>query len=191
METQNKIVAICAPSGSGKTTIYRGVMATLPVLSASISATTRDPRGTEKNGVDYYFFTHEEFMQKAQANEFAEYEEVYDNKFYGTLKSEISRINALGQIPLLDVDVKGAQSIKNIYGEYALLIFVKTPPLVIKERLEKRGTDNPEDIAKRLARIPEELTYEDKCDVVIENIDLEKAITECRKCIVDFLEISY
>lgn len=190
MKTPIKIIAFSAPSGSGKTTIANAVVNRLPVLVFSISATTRERRGDEKEGVDYYYLTVEQFKEKISNNEFAEWEEVYPGRFYGTLKSEVERINKLGKIPVADIDVKGAQSLKAIYSENALLVFIKTPKDKIKERLQKRKTDTPEDIQVRLARVPEELTYEEKSDAIVVNINLEKAIDQAIAIVTEFLETS-
>lgn len=187
-----KIVVFCAPSGSGKTSVTKGVMARLPVLEFSISAATRLKRGNEKDGVDYYFLAIEAFKEKIANNEFAEWELVYPKKsyYYGTLKSEIERINKDGKVAVLDIDVKGAQKIKKVYGENALLIFIKAPPEEVIKRLEERGTDSPEDIADRKERLPEELKYEAKCDVTVKNIDLHKAIDDAFNAVVNFLDTS-
>lgn len=187
MELFRKIIVICAPSGSGKTSISKKVMESFPVLSFSVSATTRDPRGLEQDGIDYYFLSPQDFKEKLSRNEFAEWEEVYADKFYGTLKSEIDRLHEDKRVPILDIDVKGAQSIKKIYGEEALVIFIKAPLEEIKKRLSERGTETPEQIQMRLNRVMEELTYEDKCDVTVENIDLEKAVEDCKNIINNFL----
>lgn len=191
MKQNIKIIIFCAPSGSGKTTIARAVVSKFSILTFTISAVTRAPRGNEKDGVDYYFLSVEEFKKKIANNEFAEWVEVYPGIFYGTLKSEIERINNEGNIPVADIDVIGAQKLKAIYGENALVIFVKAPPKEVKERLEKRKTDTPEAIATRIARIPEELKYEEKCDVTVNNIDLEKAIDKSIALVTDFLETSH
>lgn len=192
MEKQkHKLIVLCAPSASGKTTIYKRLLKYFPILSFSISATTRKPRGDEKDGVDYYFMSVEEFKVKEANEEFAEWEEVYEGKFYGTLKSEIKRINDLGMVPILDVDVKGAQSIKKIYGDDALIIFIKAPSVEeIIRRLKDRGTDTPEQIQARIDRLPEELAYEDKCDVVIVNEDLEKAVGKSKEIVSEFLALA-
>ncbi len=184
---QEKFIAICAPSGSGKTTIYKQLLKDLPLLSKSISAATRSRRGEEVDGVDYYFISLDEFESKIQNNEFVEWEKVYEGKFYGTLKSEIKRIHELGKIPLLDIDVKGAQAIKKIYGENALIIFIKVPLGIIKERLLKRGTDSTEDIQARLERTREEYQYESKCDQVVLNIDLAEAQERTKTIVENFL----
>lgn len=184
---QEKFIAICAPSGSGKTTIYKQLLKDLPLLSKSISAATRNRRGEEVDGVDYYFISLYEFESKIKNNEFVEWEKVYEGKFYGTLKSEIKRIHELGKIPLLDIDVKGAQAIKKIYGENALIIFIKVPLDIIKERLLKRGTDSTEDIQARLLRTREEYQYESKCDQVVLNIDLAEAQEKTKTIVENFL----
>ncbi len=187
-----KLVVFSAPSGCGKTTIAKAVVARLPVLSFCVSATTRLRRGEEKEGVDYYYLSVEQFKQKIANDEFVEWEEVYPGKFYGTLKSEIERINSLGLVPVLDVDVKGAQSVKKIHGENALLIFIKVPTTdIIKERLLNRDTESAEQIKIRLDRIPEELTYEKKSDVTVMNIDLQKAIDKTVDLVTYFLETSF
>ncbi len=192
METiQNKLIVLCAPSASGKTSIYKRLLQALPILSFSISATNREPRPNEKEGVDYYFLSTEDFLKKRDDGLFVEWEEVYPGKFYGTLKSEIERINNLGEVPILDVDVKGAQSIGDKYGDNALLIFIKAPSIEeIKIRLEARGTETPESLKKRLDRVPEELTYEQKCDKTVINSDLDKAVEECEKIVRKFLALA-
>jgi guanylate kinase len=187
METKNKIIVLCAPSGAGKTSIYHRLLELLPFLAFSVSAITRPARINEVDGIDYYFMSQEAFRERIANGQFAEWEEVYAGTMYGTLHSEIERLNALGKVPLLDVDVKGAQSIKKIYGDNALLIFIKAPLETIKQRLLNRATDKPEEIEKRIARIPEEFAYESKCDVTVENINLNKAIEECSNIIQKFL----
>ncbi len=191
MAALNKIIVFSAPSGSGKTTIAREVVKRMPQLQFSISGTNRNLRGEEKEGVDYYKLTTEEFNTKIANHEFAESEEVYPGRFYGTLKSEIERIFALDQAAVLDIDVKGAQQIKSKYGDNALLLFIKAPSLdVVKNRLENRKTESSEDIQVRLDRIPEEMTYEDKSDKTVINDDLETAIKECMDHITQFLGVA-
>lgn len=189
MELFQKIIVICAPSGSGKTSISKKIMEHFPMLSFSVSATTRAPRGLEQDGIDYYFLSAQDFKDKLSRNEFAEWEEVYADKFYGTLKSEIDRLHDDKKVPILDIDVKGAQSIKKIYGDKSLIIFIKAPIEEIKKRLSERGTETPEQIQMRLDRVMEELTYEDKCDVTVENIDLARAVAECKQVILRFLSL--
>ena len=181
-----KIVIFCAPSGSGKTTITRRMMALFPQLAFSISATSRAPRGQEQGGVDYHFVTKEQFKEMIDTDSFVEWEAFYDN-YYGTLKSEMNRLVADGKVPVFDIDVKGAWNVKQQFGDKALMVFIKAPTDVIISRLKSRATDSPEEIEKRINRFPEELTYESKADIVIENIDLEKAVEDTRVALAAFL----
>jgi guanylate kinase len=185
----HKILIFCAPSGAGKTTIANAIISKNPNLSFSISATNRPPRGDEKNGVEYYFVTTEEFKRRIDAGEFVEWEEVYPGRYYGTLKSEIHRMAAEGKTAVFDVDVKGAVALKRIFGQNALLIFIKAPVEAIQERLRRRNTEEEEAIQVRLARVSEELSYEPHADTVIENIDLQKAIAECEQAVTEFLNV--
>jgi len=182
-----KVVIFCAPSGSGKTTITKEMLKSFPNMAFSISATNREPRGTEQNGIEYFFVSTEEFKKMIDANEFVEWEENYPGKFYGTLKSEVARLHTEGKIAVFDIDVKGAVNVKNIFGNNALMIFVKAPIEIVEQRLLARNTDDAESIKARIARIPEEMTYESKADFVLENIDLQKAVNECREKISEFL----
>lgn len=188
METNNKAIIFCAPSGAGKTTLTRAAMERFPTLSFSVSATTRAPRGVEQNGQEYYFLTVEEFQIAIANGEFVEWEEVYAGVFYGTLKREVVRIHSAGEIPVFDVDVKGAKRLKEYFGAQALLIFVDAPHDVIEQRLHSRKTETEEKIQMRLARLPEEMTYKQYSDVVITNIDLETAIQETGEIIETFLK---
>lgn len=175
----DKIIAISGPSGAGKTTLTKKLMASHHEFAISISATTRAPRGEEKDGVAYHFLTTEEFKTKIVNGEFVEYEEVYDGLFYGTLKSEIERIKSLGKRPLLDIDVIGAENVKKIYGDDSKTILVLPPSLVVlEERLRSRGTDNEDKIKERLARAQFEIDQKNKFDTVIINNDLETAYQE-------------
>jgi len=185
----NKIVIFCAPSGSGKTTIAKKMLDFFPVLYSSISATNRLPRANETNSVDYHFISTEEFKNKIQKEEFIEWEEVYKDRFYGTLKSEISRLQSLKKIPLFDIDVKGAMNLKKIYGEFALVIFIKVPIDILKERLLSRNTETNETLDMRMNRVAEEMQFENLADKVVLNINLEDAINECQQIIKKFLEI--
>ena len=186
---KGKLIIFSAPSGSGKTTLVHYVMAHVPRLSFSVSATSRPPRPCEKEGVDYYFLTVEAFKQKIKENAFVEWEEVYENQFYGTLRSEVEKIWARGDSVVFDVDVKGGLSIKNIYGEKALAIFVKPPSLqVLEERLRKRSTEDEASLRKRLDRAAFELTFEPKFDKVVINDKLEKAREEALSIVRDFLK---
>lgn len=158
-------------------------------MAFSISCTSRQPRGTEKDGVEYFFLSPEEFRQKISNDEFLEYEEVYSDRFYGTLKSQVEKQLAMGQNVVFDVDVKGGCSIKSFYGERALSIFIKPPSLAeLRHRLEGRATDRPEVIDQRLARAEFELSYADKFDKVVVNDNLEDAQERTLCIIMEFLK---
>lgn len=185
---QGKLIIFSAPSGAGKTTIVRHLLTKFPQLSFSISATTRELRGTEKHQNDYYFITKEEFLHKVAHQEFVEFEEVYNGTFYGTLRSEIERIWNEGKHVIFDIDVEGGLRLKRKYEEDALAIFVQPPSLeVLKERLTGRGTDSDEKLQERFAKAEKELQYADKFDVVLKNFDLEIACAEAEKLVGDFL----
>ncbi len=157
-------------------------------MEFSISATSRPPRGTEKHGVEYYFLTEDEFRTKIENNEFLEYEEVYPGKFYGTLRSEVDRISSENKNVVFDIDVVGGLNIKNEYGDRALAVFIAPPSVdVLRERLQGRGTDSVEMIDKRVDKAEYEMSFAPRFDVVIVNDDLEKAKTEAKKVISDFL----
>ena len=163
-----KAIIFSAPSGSGKTTIVKHLLKKNPDLGFSISASTRDKRGrTESHGKDYYFLSPEEFKRKIDADEFIEWEEVYEGNFYGTLKSEIERIWKIGKNVIFDVDVKGGLNLKKYFGNRALAIFVKVPSLeVLKERLSDRGTESAESLSRRLFKAKFEMSFQDQFDVV-------------------------
>ncbi len=183
-----KLIIFSAPSGSGKSTIINNLLAKDMNLHFSISATSRAPRGTEKNGVEYYFLTPEEFRSRIEKGEFLEYEEVYKDKFYGTLRSEVDRQLAEGSNVVFDVDVLGGCNIKRFYGDRALSIFIKAPSIeVLRERLEHRGTDSPEVIESRIAKAQYELTFADKFDHIVVNDDLEKAEATVLDLVCTFL----
>jgi len=184
----NKIIIFCAPSGAGKTTIVKKVMELFPQLSFSVSATSRVRRESEKDGVDYYFLKLEEFKRRVRDGDFLEWEEFYNGTLYGTLKSEISRIQNLGKIPVFDIDVKGAVNLKKIYGSLALIVFIKAPIEIIRERLLARKTETAETLEMRLNRAKEEMTYESRADKVVLNIDLEKAVNDCKEIIEEFIK---
>lgn len=170
------ILVFSAPSGSGKSTLINYLMTQINNLHFSISATSRQPRGTEQDGVEYYFLTPEQFRQKIAEEAFVEYEEVYTDKYYGTLKSEVDRRLDEGQNVVMDIDVKGAVNVKRLYGDKALLIFVQPPSLEeLRKRLVGRNTDAPEVIQQRLDKAEYELTFAPQFDVVIVNDDLQKA----------------
>lgn len=184
-----KLIIFSAPSGSGKSTIINYLLTQNLNLSFSISATSRAPRGTEQNGVEYFFLTPEEFKQRIANNEFLEYEEVYKDRFYGTLKARVEKQLAAGQNVIFDVDVVGGCNIKKFYGDRALSVFIQPPSLEeLRKRLTGRGTDAPEVIESRLAKATFELSYAEKFDVVIVNDNLEKAQAEALKTIRDFIQ---
>lgn len=184
-----KLIIFSAPSGSGKSTIINYLLTQNLNLSFSISATSRAPRGTEQNGVEYFFLTPEEFKQRIANNEFLEYEEVYKDRFYGTLKAQVAKQLAAGQNVIFDVDVVGGCNIKKFYGDRALSVFIQPPSLEeLRKRLTGRGTDAPEVIESRLAKATFELSYAEKFDVVIVNDNLEKAQAEALKTIRDFIQ---
>lgn len=183
-----KALIFSAPSGSGKTTIVRHLLQNNADLGFSISASTRDKRGrTEQHGKDYYFLSPEEFKHKIDANEFIEWEEVYEGNFYGTLKSEIERLWSEGKNVIFDVDVKGGLSLKKYFGDKALAVFVKVPSIeVLKERLKDRGTESEESLSRRLFKAKFEMGFEDKFDVVLINEDRERSLQEAQKLYNDF-----
>lgn len=184
-----KLIIFSAPSGSGKSTIINYLLTQDLNLVFSISATSRPPRGTEKHGVEYFFLTPEEFRCRIENNEFLEYEEVYKDRFYGTLKAQVEKQLAAGQNVIFDVDVVGGCNIKKFYGDRALSVFIQPPSLEeLRKRLTGRGTDAPEVIESRLAKATFELSYAEKFDVVIVNDNLEKAQEEALKTIRDFIQ---
>lgn len=185
------MLIVSAPSGSGKSTIVNWLMKEHPELRLyfSISCTSRAPRGEEKDGVEYFFLTPEAFKEKIANNEFLEYEEVYENRFYGTLKAQVERQREAGQNVVFDVDVKGGINIKKHYGDDALSLFIQPPSVAeLRKRLEHRGTDTPEAIEQRLAKAGYELTFAPQFDHVIVNDDLEKAKQETLRIVSDFLK---
>lgn len=184
-----KLLIFSAPSGSGKSTLINSLMSLPLGLHFSISATSRAPRGTERDGVEYFFLTPDEFRRRIEAGEFLEYEEVYKDRYYGTLRAQVDRQLAQGDNVVCDVDVLGGQRIKQIYGDRALSLFIQPPSIeALRRRLEGRGTDSPEVIADRLARAEFELTFADKFDRVIINDDLERAKAEVAACVEAFLK---
>ena len=188
---KGKMIIVSAPSGSGKSTIVNWLMKEHPELQLyfSISCTSRAPRGEEKDGVEYFFLTPDAFKKKIANNEFLEYEEVYENRFYGTLKAQVERQREAGQNVVFDVDVKGGVNIKNHYGDEALSLFIQPPSVEeLRRRLEHRGTDTPEAIEQRLAKAGYEMTFAPQFDHVIVNDDLEKAKQETLRVVSDFLK---
>lgn len=183
-----KLIIFSAPSGSGKSTIINHLLTKGLNLAFSISATSRPPRGSEQNGVEYFFLSPEEFKQRIANNDFLEYEEVYQDRFYGTLKEQVEKQLAAGQNVIFDVDVVGGCNIKKFYGERALSVFIQPPSVEeLRNRLQGRGTDAPEVIESRIAKAEFELGYADKFDVIIVNDDLETAQNEAFKVISHFI----
>ena len=188
---KGKMLIVSAPSGSGKSTIVNWLMQEHPELNLyfSISCTSRPPRGTEQNGVEYFFLTPEEFKDKIANEEFLEYEEVYHDRFYGTLKAQVERQREAGQNVVFDVDVKGGVNIKRYYGDEALSLFIQPPSVEeLRRRLTKRGTDTPEAIEERLAKAEYELTFAPQFDRVVVNDDLETAKQEALNLVESFVK---
>lgn len=185
----NKVIIFSAPSGSGKSTIVSHILKLHPEMEFSVSATSRAPRGKERNGIEYHFFTADEFRKMIAEDKFVEYEEVYTGSFYGTLKSEVQRIWDKGHVIIFDVDVKGGVNLKKYFGDKALSVFIQAPSVEeLQKRLVARGTDSAEAIAKRVAKASEEMTYADKFDYILVNDDLQKAYAEAEKVVDDFLQ---
>ena len=183
-----KLVIFSAPSGSGKSTIINYLMRQGLDLAFSVSATSRPPRGTERDGVEYFFLSPEEFRRRIAAGDFLEYEEVYKDRFYGTLKSQVEKQLEAGQNVVLDVDVHGGCRIKEHYGDRALSVFIQPPSVEeLRRRLESRGTDSPEVINDRIARAEYELTFAQRFDTVIINDNLEEAEAEALARLKAFL----
>jgi guanylate kinase len=187
---QQKIIILTAPSGAGKTSITRYLLNKFPNdLAFSISAATRPSRGVEKNGVDYYFISEEEFTNKIQHEEFIEWEMVYEGKYYGTLKSELQRIWNENKTPLLDIDVKGAIHVQQQYPENTLALFIEPPSIdELKKRLASRGTDDEDSLNARVNKASYELSFKHSFDHVIINTDLAKACAETEKLVYDFIK---
>ena len=187
---KGKMIIVSAPSGSGKSTIVNWLMQEHPELNLyfSISCTSRAPRGTEQNGVEYFFISPEEFKEKIARGEFLEYEEVYEDRFYGTLKEQVETQRMNGENVVFDVDVKGGCSIKQYYGDEALSLFIQPPSIEeLKRRLVNRGTDSLEDIEKRLSKASYELTFAEKFDKILINDDLEIAKAKALEIVSEFL----
>ena len=184
-----KVVIISAPSGSGKTTVVNHLLESFDCFAFSVSATTRAPRGTEKDGEAYYFISEEEFRRRIAADAFIEHEEVYKGVFYGTLKSEVDRLWAQDKVILFDVDVKGGVSLKKYFGDDALSVFVKAPSIKeLRRRLEARGTDSPAFIDERVKKARIEMLYQPRFDHILVNDDLSACLAEADKVVGDFLK---
>ena len=184
-----KLVIFSAPSGSGKTTIVRELLKRFPQFEFSISATSRQPRGQEQNGVDYYFLTNEEFKERVARDEFVEWEEVYQGTCYGTLKSEMERIWSNGKVIIFDVDVMGGISLKRLFGDDACSMFIMPPSIEeLERRLRGRGTDAEEVIQKRVAKAEFEISKAPEFDHVVVNDKLDVAVEEAAGIITRFLK---
>ena len=184
----NKVLIFSAPSGSGKSTIVNHILGLHPEVEFSVSATSRPPRGEEKDGVEYFFYSADIFRLLVRDDKFVEYEEVYPDRFYGTLKAEVNRIWSRGHVIIFDVDVKGGVNLKKYFGDQALSVFIQAPSVeILRERLVKRGTDSAEDIEKRVAKAAEEMTYAPKFDKVLVNDDLATAFAEAESMVDTFL----
>lgn len=184
----NKVIIFSAPSGSGKTTLVKHCLEHFPELEFSISCTTRNARGEEKNGIDYHFVNPEEFRQRITEEAFVEFEEVYTDKYYGTLKSEVERIWDAGKVVIFDVDVKGGISLKNYFGEKALAVFIMPPSVAELElRLIARGTDDDETIKTRVQKATHEMSFKDQFDKIVVNQDLDTAKKDIEEIIQNFL----
>ena len=188
MTLPGKLLVFTAPSGSGKTTIVKHILNTFPKTGFSVSATTRNKRPHEVHGKDYYFLSVETFKLWISMDAFAEWEEVYEGQFYGSLKSEIERLTSSGHHVVFDVDVKGAMSIKHLYPEDTLTIFIKVPSMeVLEKRLRSRGNETEESLKKRLKKAREELTFEPQFDVVLINDVLDNTLKEAVNIVQKFL----
>lgn len=188
---QGKLIIFSAPSGAGKTTIVKHLLKKYPdKLAFSISASTREPRGDEENGKDYYFMSKEDFLHRIAHQEFVEFEEVYSGTYYGTLNSEIERIWTSGKHVVFDLDVIGGLRLKRKFGDQALAIFVEPPSLdELEKRLRGRGTDSEEKLKERIEKASKELIYAKDFDVILHNDSLDRACLEAEELIEDFLEI--
>lgn len=186
---QGKVIIVSAPSGAGKTSIVRHLLEEVPELKFSISATTRHKRDYEEDGKDYYFITPENFKERLANDEFLEWQEVYDNQYYGSLKCEVERIWNNGQTVIFDVDVLGGLNIKKFYGDNALAVFIEPPTIEeLVNRLKKRGTETEESLKKRVDKAEYEMSFADQFDRIVLNDDLKTAQQEMIDLVRDFLE---
>lgn len=184
-----KVIIFSAPSGSGKTTLVKYALEEFSNLAFSVSCTTRKPRGAELDGIDYHFVSPEEFRRRIVRDEFVEFEEVYTDQYYGTLKSEVEKIWNQGKTVIFDVDVKGGISLKKYFREKAMSIFIMPPSIEeLERRLINRATDDADTIKTRVAKAAEEMTYQTKFDVTIVNTDLQQAKSDVKRIIEEFLQ---
>ena len=183
-----KVIILAAPSGAGKTTITKYLLERFPGLAFSISATTRSPRGTEQDGVEYHFLSLAKFEGLIYQNEFLEYEQVYEGVYYGTLKSELDRIWALGKVPVLDIDVKGAIHVQKQLGDTSLSIFIMPPSVdALRERLLNRKTETPESIQTRIDKAEYEISFSNQFNAIVKNDVLETACKDAANLLIQFL----
>lgn len=188
-EKTGKVLIFSAPSGSGKSTLIAYLMKQGLNLSFSVSATSRPPRGQERDGVDYFFLSPEEFRRRAAQGDFIEYEEVYHDRYYGTLREVVEGLLKEGKNVVFDIDVKGAQNVKRLYGSQALSVFIQPPSIeALRERLLQRGTDTPDAIATRLAKAEEEMGYAPCFDTIVVNDNLQDAEKEALRVVKTFLQ---
>ncbi len=185
-----KTIAVTAPSGAGKTTIVRHLMAYFPEMAFSVSATTRKKRPNEKDGQDYFFLSETAFKQKVKEGAFVEWEEVYPNVFYGTLKSEVERVQNLGKVVVFDIDVKGAVNLKKAFKSSCMTMFIKPPSIeTLRERLTNRHTEDEKAIDKRIEKAAYEMSFEDKFDITLTNDILEKALINAKTIVKAFFNL--
>ena len=190
MSDYKKMIVITAPSGAGKTSITKYLLNTFPQLAFSISAATRKPRANEKNNIDYYFISQEEFQQRILDEEFVEWEMVYEGKYYGTLKSELKRIWNNDQVPVLDIDVQGAIHVHQEYGVNSLFLFIKPPSIdELKKRLEDRGSESADSLQARINKASYELSFAHQFENVIVNTDFNEACREAENIVRAFLAL--
>jgi guanylate kinase len=184
----HKVIIFSAPSGSGKTTVVKHLLKTFDLLEFSVSATTRKKRPKEEHGLDYYFFSEDEFRTKLESGEFLEHEQVYEGLFYGTLISEVERIWAKNKVVIFDVDVRGGINIKKFYGDKALSVFLRPPSIdILHERLRKRETEVEHQLQERIKKAHEELSYENQFDVLIVNDQLSDTFAQAERTVNEFL----
>lgn len=186
---EGKLVVVVAPSGSGKTTMARRLLADFPNLQFSVSATTRPPREGEQHGREYFFLSDDQFDERVDAGEFLEWETFYNGRRYGTLKPEVDRLLKKGYFILLDLEVNGAMNVKHIYGDRCLAVFICPPSIeILKDRLLQRGTETPESLSVRLERVAYEMTFKDRFDACVINDELESAYRQVHDLVKTFFD---